>query len=185
MRSKKTANKKKKTVKKGRRSSPQKAAAEQQQAPAKKRGRPSNAELAERTKAKRQEQDVVREQLLAAIESNVGAMSGSINVSPQTPHDSQHTSPANVTKPKYPVFFMGEDVCMGWWENLYEGYVVDDPDPVNGALVRVKWDDGRISWHAKDNLRSTYKQKQRKVKRTIYGDQQRVARNLEDTSSID
>lgn len=181
MRSSKPANKKKKNTQKGKISSPQKAGAEQQ-VPAKKRGRPSNAELAERTKVKRQEQDVVREQLLAAIESNVGNVSGSI--SPQTSHDSQQSG-AIAVKPKYPVFFIGEDVCMGWWENLYEGYVVDDPDPVNGALVRVKWDDGRISWHAKDNLRSTYKQKQRKVKRTIYGDQQRVARNLEDTSSID
>jgi hypothetical protein len=143
-------------------------------APPKKRGRPSNAELAERTKTKRLEQDVVREQLLAAIQTNV-----------MVPAAEHVAGAAEVLRPKYPVFFMGEEVCMGWWENLYEGYVVDDPDPVNGALVRIKWDDGRISWHAKENLRSTHKQKQRKVKRVIYGDQQRAPRNLEDTSDID
>lgn len=141
----------------------------------KKRGRPSNAELVERAKVKRHEHDAVREQLLAAIETNIASVGTSI---------SAH-SPDQAAKPKYPVFFIGEDVCMGWWENLYEGYVVEDPDPTNGALARVKWDDGRISWHAKENLRSIHKARQRKVKRTIYGDQQRNTRNLEDTSSID
>lgn len=152
--------------------------------PKKRRGRPSNAELAERSKAKRHEHDAVREQLLTAIEANVALVS-----SGSLPQNNQTTSvdlAANILqKPKYPVFFIGEDVCMGWWENLYEGCVVDDPDPINGALCRVKWDDGRISWHAKENLRSMFKAKQRKVKRTIYGDQQRNPRNLEDTSSID
>ncbi len=148
--------------------------------PKKKRGRPSNAELAERTKAKRHEHDAVREQLLSAIEASTTMIaSGSL------PQNTSDMSTAVLQKPKYPVFFIGEDVSMGWWENLYEGCVVDDPDPINGALCRVKWDDGRISWHAKENLRSMFKAKQRKVKRTIYGDQQRVSRNLEDTSSID
>lgn len=168
--------KKQKAVKK------KKTAAKSAEAPvAKKRGRPSNAELAERAKTKRLEQDVVREQLLAAIETNI------LDANLPQPAAASSTAIGNVEvlRPKYPVFFMGEEVCMGWWENLYEGYVVADPDPINGALVRVKWDDGRISWHAKENLRSTHKQKLRKVKRVIYGDQQRTPRNLEDTSNID
>jgi len=170
-----TSKKKKKTFTKK-----QKGSSKEVAAPAKKRGRPSNAELAERAKIKRHEHDAVREQLLAAMESSV-----TIPVATNIPKSDSQTAAPVLGKPKYPVFFIGEQVCMGWWENLYEGHVICDPDPINGALARVNWDDGRISWHAKENLRSIHKAKQRKVKRVIYGDQQRVSRNLENTSSID
>lgn len=163
MRTKKTPKRSKSSKTKGK-------STKQQPPPPKKRGRPSNAELAARARIKREEGDVVREQLLAAMQP--GAVVAT-------------TGQDQLVTPKYPVFFIGEQVSYGWWEIMHEGHVIEDPDPVNSALVRVRWDDGRMQWHAKENLRSMQKARQRKVVRVIYGNEQRSARDLEGTSSIE
>lgn len=121
--------------------------------PKRKRGRPSNAELAERARKANEADAELRRKLIESMAQPKPVTSTAI----------APVSAAVMQVPKYPVFFRGEHVSMQLYTNRYEGVVVHDPDPINGQMVLVRWDNQSQQWHAKLNLRSMEKAMRRKV----------------------
>lgn len=124
-----------------------------EEVPKRKRGRPSNAELAERARKVNEADAELRRKLIESM----------AQPKPVTSATTAPVSAAVAQVPKYPVFFRGEHVSMQLYTNRYEGVVVHDPDPINGQMVLVRWDNQSQQWHAKLNLRSMEKALRRKV----------------------
>jgi hypothetical protein len=137
----------------------------------KKRGRPTNAELAAKAKEKRDAEIAVRKQLIER--QKAATVSGSLATPAEYNEDDERVIPEYKTDfstkvkdpnwvPPWPVFLPGqrvEYVVKQKDGKPYKGTVgIDD---IHSAFIRVAWDDGSCQFHAKQALKliekKTYK----------------------------
>ena len=143
----------------------------------KKRGRPSNVELAVKAREKREAETALRKELL---ERQQAAASGSLTPS-QEPAPVEYdendervypvykTDFSNKVKdpnwiPPWPIFMPNQRVYTEMYGIRYEGSV--GLDNVESAFIRVNWDDGSSQFAAKMNLKPIVK-KQKKVYKSL------------------
>jgi hypothetical protein len=125
----------------------------------KKRGRPSNAELAEKARIQKEADITFRKELLERQKSvasgSLPVVTSSMSVDEVNVHDPNWVPP-------WPVFLPGqrvEYVVKQKDGKSYKGTVgIDD---IHSAFIRVAWDDGSNQFHAKKSLKliekKTYK----------------------------
>lgn len=129
--------------------------------PTKKRGRPSNTELAEREKIKREAEIALRKELLERQQKATVATTVEVKPIPDD-NDEEISVPdyktdfSSKTKdpnwiPPWPIFFPGQRVEASYGSFTYQGTV--GFDNIESAMIRVKWDDGSIQAAAKMNLK--------------------------------
>lgn len=171
---KKARKPKEEKQKKTTRKSKEKGKAEQTPAtPPKKRGRPSNVELAVKAREKREAETALRKELL---ERQKAAASGTLPVSEPTPveydENDERVYPEYKTDfsskvkdpnwiPPWPIFMPNQRVYTEMYGIRYEGSV--GLDNVESALIRVNWDDGSSQFAAKLNLKPIMKKVYKKV----------------------
>lgn len=126
----------------------------------KKRGRPSNAELAEKARIKNEADIAMRKELL---ERQKAVASGSFPV--VTIEDTEETNVVDSNWiPPWPVFLPGQRV-----ESIFkrrDGKVEKGTvakDDVRSAFIRVQWDDGSSQYAAKLSLKLIVKKTYEKV----------------------
>lgn len=140
----------------------------------KKRGRPSNAELAVKAREKRTAEVALRSEL---IERQKAAASGSLAITESVEYDDNDervypeytTSFASKVKdpnwiPPWPIFMPGQRVFTEMYGIRYEGTI--GQDSIESAMVRVNWDDGSSQCAAKMNLKPVVKP-QKKVYKSL------------------
>ena len=145
----------------------------QPEAAPKKRGRPSNAELAVKAREKREAEVALRKELL---ERQKAAASGSIAtsepVSVEYDDNDQKVYPEYKTDftskvkdpnwiPPWPIFMPGQAVYTEIFGIRYEGTV--GLDNVESAMIRVNWKDGSSQFAAKMNLKPILKKTYKKI----------------------
>jgi len=125
----------------------------------KKRGRPSNAELAEKARIQKEADIAFRKELLerqkSVVSGSLPVVTSSMSVDEVNVHDPNWVPP-------WPVFLPGqrvEYVVKQKDGKPYKGTVgIDD---IHSAFIRVAWDDGSCQFHAKQALKliekKTYK----------------------------
>lgn len=160
--------------------------------PAKKRGRPTNAELAEREKIKRDAEVALRKELLERQQKAQTFKEINVTASKQTnnavdtksteiiiQNDDQDDEDDDLPKIKeYKTDFTSKVKDPNWvppWPIFFPGQRVEakfgsmtfegtvGSDNVESALIRVKWDDGSIQYAAKMNLKLIQPKKLKKV----------------------
>jgi len=139
----------------------------------KKRGRPSNTELAAKAKEKRDAEIALRKQL---IERQKAAASGSIvtpeaatveyddndkKIYPEYKFDFTSKVKDPNWIPPWPIFMPGQAVYTEMYGIRYEGTV--GYDNVESAMIRVNWKDGSSQFAAKMNLKPILKKSYKKV----------------------
>ena len=139
----------------------------------KKRGRPSNAELAVKAREKREAETALRKELL---ERQKAAASGSVAVPEPAPveyndndekiypeYKTDFTSKVKDPNwvPPWPIFMPGQAVYTEMYGIRYEGVV--GYDNVESAMIRVNWKDGSSQFAAKMNLKPILKKTYKKV----------------------
>jgi hypothetical protein len=140
-------------------------------APPKKRGRPSNAELAIRAREKREAETALRKEL---IERQKAAASGSIPTAAPVEYDENdekivpeyRTDFTSKVKdpnwiPPWPIFLPGQRVQAEFCGITYKGTVWHDN--VESQMIRVAWDDGSSQYAAKMNLKVIVKKTFKKL----------------------
>lgn len=134
---------------------------------AKKRGRPSNAELAERARVARETENKIKDQINATSEARIKALktSNDINETTESVPVAANTIPSEKPEPTLVIdgapvpvsptgFFFKEGQLVkmktpaGEWQN---GRVLKHPLDMP-ELVRVLWDNGAQDWRAAKNL---------------------------------
>jgi hypothetical protein len=164
-----------KTMKKGpKKTKDKKTNNKQPEVAPKKRGRPTNAELAAKAREKREAETALRKELLER--QKAAAVSGSIT----TPEPAQVEYDDNDEKiypeyktdftskvkdpnwiPPWPIFMPGQAVYTEMYGIRYEGTVWHDN--VESAMIRVNWKDGSSQFAAKMNLKPILKKSYKKV----------------------
>ena len=170
-----TKKTKEEKTKKPRKTDPakEKKKSKEPEAPPKKRGRPSNVELAVKAREKREAETALRKELL---ERQKAAASGTLPVSEPTPveydENDERVYPEYKTDfsskvkdpnwiPPWPIFMPNQRVYTEMYGIRYEGSV--GLDNVESALIRVNWDDGSSQFAAKLNLKPIMKKVYKKV----------------------
>jgi hypothetical protein len=146
---------------------------EQPEVASKKRGRPSNAELAIKAREKRDAEKTIRQELIerqkAAAEAGV-TTSGSATVqydeNDEPIHPEYKTDFTSKIKdpnwiPPWPIFMPGQAVYTEMYGIRYEGTV--GYDNVESAMIRVNWKDGSSQFAAKMNLKPILKKTYKKI----------------------
>lgn len=162
-----------KTTKKDPRKTKDKKVNKQPETTPKKRGRPSNAELAVKAREKREAETALRKEL---IERQKAAASGTLSTPEssvkQYDENDEPIYPEYKTDfsskvkdpnwiPPWPIFMPGQAVYTEIFGIRYEGTV--GLDNVESAMIRVNWKDGSSQFAAKMNLKPILKKTYKKI----------------------
>jgi hypothetical protein len=146
-----------------------------QEEPTKKRGRPSNAELAAKAKEKQDAEIAIRKELIER--QKAASTAPTVEMFGYTTQEYKSELPEKVKDPNWippwPVFLPGqrvEYIVKRKDGKVYKGTIVGIDD-IHSAFIRVAWDDGSSQYHAKLALKlieqKTYKSLLKKGKKTI------------------
>jgi len=149
-----------------------------QEEPTKKRGRPSNAELAAKAKEKQDAEIALRKELIERQKAaSTTSVAPTVEMFGYTTQEYKSELPEKVKDPNWippwPVFLPGqrvEYIVKRKDGKVYKGTIVGIDD-IHSAFIRVAWDDGSSQFHAKLALKlieqKTYKSLLKKGKKTI------------------